>query len=192
MRYRRADMLPPDGSTLPALAAPTVLTIGCSPEIVRRCTQALEGIGLALHTCDFLNMATAVAERRPLAMVLVEDLYAFDPEEFDALARDVQSSLVRVEEDISVAKLRLLLTTAIDQAASRRDELLPAWDEEGVPVPERDNRETGRRTVPNPALFRYNVGQRLPSRADLAAAAWSSPPPSSRPGDVVGAPSPRR
>jgi hypothetical protein len=174
------------GSTLRALTAPTVLAIGCPPDLVARCARALEGIGLGLRTCDFLNMATVVAERRPLAMVLPEDLYAFDPGEFGDLARDVQASLVRVEDDIPEAKLRLLLTTAIDTAAARRGELLPAWDdEEGTPVLETDTREMGRRTEPNPALFAYQVGQRLPSRADLAAVAWptsSSAPPSSRPG----------
>ena len=179
-------MISSDGSTLMAIAAPSVLAIGCSPDLVARCARALEGIGVALRTCDFLNAATAVAERRPLAMVLPNDLYAFDPQEFDALARDVRSSLVRVEDDIQVAMLELLLTAAIDAAAARRDDISPVWAEakEG-PVHQRDDREMGRRTAPNPMLRAYAIGQRLPSRADVAAVAWpslteSSPP--SRPG----------
>jgi hypothetical protein len=175
-----------DGSTLPALAAPVVLAVGCPPDLLARCARALEGIGVALRTCDFLNAATAVAERRPLAMVMPNDLYAFDPDEFDALARDVQASLVRVEEDIPVPKLELLLGTAIDAAAVRRSELLPAWPEmESPPVLEKDERETGRTTAPPPALLSYPIGQRLPSRADLVAVAWgarSDGPPPSRPG----------
>ncbi len=178
-------MKPTDGATLTAVAAPAVLAIGCAPDLVARCAQALAGIGVALRTCDFLNAATAVAERRPLALVLPDDLYAFDPEEFDALARDVRASLVRVEDEIVVAKLELLLTAAIDDAAARRGELLPAWPElDPGPVLERDDRETGRRTAPHPALQAYVIGQRLPSRADLAAVAWpslSDAPPSSRP-----------
>ena len=183
-------MKPSDGSTLPALAAPAVLAIGCPPDLVARCARALEGIGVALRTCDFLNAATAVAERRPLAMVLPDDLYAFDPDEFDALARDVRASLVRVESDIAVPMLELLLTAAIDAAAARRGELLPAWPEaDGLPVLERDDRERGRRTLPNPTMLAYPIGQRLPSRADLAAVAWPRPseaPPSSRPGTQGG------
>jgi hypothetical protein len=195
-------MKPTDSATLTAVAAPAVLAIGCAPDLVARCAQALGGIGVALRTCDFLNAATAVAERRPLALVLPDDLYAFDPEEFDALARDVRASLVRVEDEIVVAKLELLLTAAIDAAAARRGELLPAWPDddlglghdggpsEGPPTPpravlERDDRERGRRTAPHPALQAYVIGQRLPSRADLAAVAWpslSDGPPSSRPG----------
>ncbi len=175
-----------DGSTLTALAAPAVLAIGCSPDLVARCVQALEGIGVALRTCDFLNAATVAAERRPLALVMLEDLYAFDPLEFDALARDVRASLVRVEDGITVPKLEMLLAAAIDTAAAERGVLLPAWPEVGAgSILEKDDRETGRRTPADPSLVRYDVGQRLPSRANLAAAAWpalAEGPPPSRPG----------
>jgi hypothetical protein len=150
-------------------------------------------MGVGLRACDFLHCATAVVERRPLAMVLPEDLYAFDPDELDALARDVQASLVRIEEDIPVAKLRLLLYTAIDAAAGHRGEVLPAWD--GGDKPEADAPDRDRRTAPDPAVVAYAIGQRLPSRADLAAAAWpaslggvlgkAEPPPSSRPGTLT-------
>src|SRR5204863_79360 len=103
----------------------------------------------------FLNAATAAAERRPLAIVMLDDLYAFDPEEFAALARDVRASMVRVEEDIPAAKLALLLMAAIDDAAARRDELLPAWSSDD-PAPEWPEEPAvaatnGRRTAPNPA-----------------------------------------
>jgi hypothetical protein len=164
-------------ATLPSFSPPTVLAVSCPPELVARCAKALGPMGLAVQECGFLVAATTAAERRPLVIVMVDDIYAFDPEEFDALARDVQASLVRVEEDIPVATLQLLLGAAVDDAAARRSELLPAWDSAEL--------ENGRRTVPNPTMLAYNVGQRLPSRADLAAAAWpsgGSVPPPSRPG----------
>jgi hypothetical protein len=182
-----------DGATLTALAAPAVLAVGCSPDLVARCVQALGGIGVALRTCDFLNAATVAAERRPLALVILEDLYAFDPYEFDALARDVRASLVRVEDGIAVPKLEMLLAAAIDTAAADRGELLPAWPEAGGgPILEKDDRETRRLTPADPLRISYTVGQRLPSRADMAAVAsatWpvgapaaADGPPSSRPG----------
>jgi hypothetical protein len=187
-----------EACTLTSFSAPSVLAIACPPDLVARCAKALEGIGITLRTCDVLNAATAVAERRPLALVLVEELYAFNPAEFDALARDVQASLVRVEPRILVPKLELLLGSAIDAAASRRGELLPAWPDvdEGrqaiapPPSPETpavlevDDREGERSTEPNMGLFAYRVGQRVPSRAGLSMA-WpvrSDAPPSSRPG----------
>ena len=85
-----------------------------------------------------------------------------------------------------VGKLELLLAAAIDTAAtSRRGELLPLWADAPGPVHQPENREMGRRTAPHPMLRSYDIGQRLPSRADLAAVAWparSDEPPSSRPG----------
>ncbi|APR85067.1 Hypothetical protein A7982_10416 [Minicystis rosea] len=63
-----------------------------------------------------------VAELRPLAIVVTQEVYDFDPLEFDALARDVSSSLLRVEEDISEAMLELLLGAAIDASLARRRE----------------------------------------------------------------------
>jgi hypothetical protein len=149
-------------ATVAALTAPSVLAIACTPELVARCREALEGIGVGLRECSFVEAPTVAAERRPLAIVMLEDLYAFDPEELDALARDVQASLVRVDEDASVAMLELLLTAAIDAAAARRSELLPAWG----------TSENSRRTVPNPRAQAYRVGERLPSQSDVMAAAW--------------------
>ncbi len=109
-----------DHTTLTAVAAPTVIAIGCPPELNARCTRALAATGVRLDDCEVSNAVTMVAERQPLVIVLVEDLYAFDPDEFDALARDVRASLLRVEEDIIEAKLELLLSAAIDATIERR------------------------------------------------------------------------
>jgi hypothetical protein len=125
-----------DETTLRALNAPTVLAIGCPPELTARCAQALEGIGAVLAGADVVTAPTLAAARQPLAIVLMEDLYAFDPDEFDALARDVRASLVKVEEDISAAMLELLLSAAIDAALDRR----------------RDARAAGQQAVVRPAL----------------------------------------
>ena len=91
-------MPPPDHLTIPALPPPTVLAVSCPPELVARCAGALLTIGIGLKECGFVSAATVAAERRPLAIVIVKDIYLFDPDAFDALARDVQASLVRVDE----------------------------------------------------------------------------------------------
>src|SRR4051794_30811508 len=103
-----------------AMAAPTVLTIGCSPQLRERCAAAITAIGAILLHGELAQAPTLVAERRPLAIVLPQALYDFDPEEFDALARDVSASLLRVEGDISEAMLELLLGAAIDASLERR------------------------------------------------------------------------
>lgn len=109
-----------DHTTLTAVAAPTVITIGCALDLNRRCARALASTGVTLKDCEVSSAATMVAARQPLVIVLVEDVYAFDPDEFDALARDVRASLLRVEDDIAEAKLELLLGAAIDAAIERR------------------------------------------------------------------------
>jgi len=113
-----------DHKTLTAVRAPTVITIGCSTDLNDRCARALLSTGVSFKDCEMSNAATLVAARVPLVIVLVEDLYLFDPEEFDALARDVRASLLRVEEDIAEAKLELLLHAAIDAAIDRRKQAL--------------------------------------------------------------------
>ena len=184
------SLLNPD--TLPSMAAPAVLVVSCPPDLVARCAEAAESLALALQEGGFLAAATIAAERRPLAIVMTEDVYAFDPDAFDALARDVRASLVRVEEDIPTAKLELILEVAIEDAARRRRESPAATTGEAAGDGRRAHVATaseqdGRRTVPNPAQLAYRVGQRMPSRADLVAAVWkartsSPPPPSSRRG----------
>lgn len=109
-----------DHTTLTAVAAPTVITIGCTPNLNRRCARALASTGVTLKDCEVSNAATTVAARQPLVIVVVEDVYAFDPGEFDALARDVRASLLRVEDDIAEATLELLLGAAIDATLERR------------------------------------------------------------------------
>ncbi|MFT3775123.1 MAG: hypothetical protein QM820_57990 [Minicystis sp.] len=102
------------------MTAPTVLTIGCSTELQQRCADALAAIGAVLKHGELPQAPTLVAERRPLAIVLPQALYDFDPLEFDALARDVSASLLRVDDDMPTAMLELLLGAAIDAAIARR------------------------------------------------------------------------
>ena len=73
--------------------------------------------------CDLRSVATMVARWRPLAIVLTEDLYTFDAPEFDALARDVSSTLVRVpKERVSNEQIEAMLRGEYESA---RDVLMP-------------------------------------------------------------------
>jgi hypothetical protein len=49
-----------------------------------------------IEITDVAGTATIVAKWRPFAVVLAEELYEFDPREFDALARDVGAEIVVV------------------------------------------------------------------------------------------------
>ncbi|HEX7478399.1 MAG TPA: hypothetical protein VF331_11375 [Polyangiales bacterium] len=48
---------------------------------------------------DLPSAATKVARARPFAIVLSEEIYAFDSAEFDALARDVRAELIALPTD---------------------------------------------------------------------------------------------
>jgi hypothetical protein len=170
-----------DSRTLQALPAPTVLAISCAPDLVARCAQAVEALGVGLKECGFIGAATAVAEQRPLVMVLVDDVYAFDPEEFDALARDVLASLVRVEENIPAAKLEMLLEVALDAAAQRRT--LPVDPPAAAAAPPSSRRDDAPRSSRDDApRSSRRIGRRVPSQASLVLAVRPDTPPPSRPG----------
>jgi hypothetical protein len=86
----------------------------------QRCGRALSTLGALFHRGTIENAATVVAERRPLVIVIPQDVYEFDPHEFDALARDVSASLLRVDDGVSEAMLEMLLGPALEAGMQRR------------------------------------------------------------------------
>src|SRR5690349_12050393 len=89
-----------EASTLTAPAAPTILAIGCPPMLLDACRRVLARTGGVLKECDVSRVATVAAERKPLVLLLSEDVYAFDPAEFSALARDVRAVLLLAGEEV--------------------------------------------------------------------------------------------
>ena len=148
-------------TTLTAVTAPTVLTIGCAPDLRALCAHCLGSIKAILKHSELAQAPTVAAQRRPLAIVIPEDLYEFDPHEFDALARDVGASLLRVEEDIQPEIFEMLLSAAVDAAMSRRRK-------QGALMVELDDPRVG------PQSWRKTMPVRLSTATDLEA------PPSSQ------------
>jgi hypothetical protein len=85
-----------------------VLFVGESKALLRVVRDSVRKLGRAdVVTCAVRNVQTRAAELRPFAIVIHEEMYAFDSAEFDALARDVRAALIvvnsreeRVAEDI--------------------------------------------------------------------------------------------
>jgi len=75
-----------------------VVVVG-GPALLVEATRQAAGIAAAarVELAELGTAATVVALHRPFAIVMSEDVYAFDAVEFDALARDVGATLVRVE-----------------------------------------------------------------------------------------------
>lgn len=72
-----------------------VLACGVEGPRLRICLRALNG---HIEECEVEQLTTAAATLRPWAIVMNETTYAFDPEEFDALARDVGGRIVRLPD----------------------------------------------------------------------------------------------
>jgi hypothetical protein len=94
----------------------TVLLVGGSDRLAVWCDDAAAAAsGAMIERCDMKTAATAATQIRPFAIVIPEDLYEFDTTELDALARDVQASLVVVSESIEREELMALLLEASRQ-----------------------------------------------------------------------------
>ncbi|MDD9936316.1 MAG: hypothetical protein OXT09_22075 [Myxococcales bacterium] len=101
-----ADPKPEDRpSRLPTVRPerhPVVLVVGGPEELdVAALTVAqTESPTIAVKSCGASDALNIAASLRPFAIVLSHDVYGFDADEFDAMARDVQAELVlmRVEK----------------------------------------------------------------------------------------------
>lgn len=107
-------------ATAKPIHIPTVLAVGCSDALLARCWDALSGLGVMVRDCEPAIAATLAAARQPLAIVVSNDIYAADPEELQALARDVRATLLLVDEGASESELASSLVGAVRAATHRR------------------------------------------------------------------------
>ncbi len=103
-------------------AAPMVLVIGCPPKLLKRVRDvAIQGQTLVVEA-DVASSPTLAAQTRPLAIVMLDDVYAFDPPFFMALAGDVRARLVLLpDEDVAQADLETVILGAITEAEAARE-----------------------------------------------------------------------
>src|SRR5262249_51176183 len=102
--------------------APVALVIGCPPRLVRRCRDAAIAAQTLVVDSEVASAATLAAATRPLAIVVLEDVYAFDPVAFNQLASDVRARLVLLsDEDVADDELEAILVGAIGEAEANRD-----------------------------------------------------------------------
>jgi hypothetical protein len=105
---------------------PTVLAVGCSDAMLARCWDALVGLGVMVRDCEPALAATLVASRKPLAIVMPSHVHALDPEEFDALARDVRATIVKIDDDATTEEISAVVGVALRAALRRREARRPA------------------------------------------------------------------
>jgi len=73
---------------------------------------ALTASGAHLIFASVAHVATVAAEVRPYALIVPRVVYEFGGDEFDALARDLDTELVVVPEEIRLPVLSTLLAEA--------------------------------------------------------------------------------
>jgi hypothetical protein len=85
-----------EGPTLRPERVPIVLVAGGPEELVEaaRRVAAGESSQIVVEACGAASVNTAASSMRPFALVVNQDVFAFDPEEFSALARDVHAELI--------------------------------------------------------------------------------------------------
>lgn len=107
-------------STLETTPTTTILLVSPTPELLEATHRAAQAIPQAdIVSCELKEAATRVAELWPFAIVMTEDLYAFDSAEFDALARDVRAKLITVGEAASTNRIERKLRPQLMEAYRR-------------------------------------------------------------------------
>jgi len=113
-----------DAPTLRQMHVPVALVIGCAKDIVQVVEDAALSAQVLVAECTVAEATNAAAEMRPLVMIVSEDVYAFDPDSFEALAQDVRSQVLTVPtENVKPEELNAKLKALMLEA----DELRPSW-----------------------------------------------------------------
>lgn len=107
--------------TLRQVQVPVALVIGGTHELVQAVEDASLSAQVLVADCTVAEATNRAASMRPLVMVMPEDVYAFDPESFEALARDVRSRVLTIPtEGIAPDALRGRLEAVMLEAETLR------------------------------------------------------------------------
>lgn len=110
--------------TLRQMQIPVALVVGGNEDVIAVVSEAALGAQVLVAECSVADANTTAAQMRPLVLVFPEDIYGFDPEGFDALARDVRSKVLRVTPEMrEVAEIEATLTQLMAEAENQR----PSW-----------------------------------------------------------------
>ncbi|MGK3983010.1 hypothetical protein WME99_08215 [Sorangium sp. So ce136] len=147
---------------------PTALLIGGDQALLARCQAAALDVGIVVKACP-VSMAAALAEeRRPVVIVVTASTYALAPEGFEEIARDVVSTLVRVDDALTDEELEAMLTTAARESRKQRTRQLTPGRYSLMPADE---------GASEPRSERWSIGVMTASRRE----AESTPLPRSGP-----------
>lgn len=106
------------GPTARLPQAPVAVVVSASAQLVESCRRAVLSFSCAdVESAPIAEVASVVSKMRPFAIVVDENIYAFDPSEFTALARDVHADVIRVRRpDAPVAQMIPAIKPALQRA----------------------------------------------------------------------------
>jgi hypothetical protein len=99
-----------------------VVVVGGPDGLIEATRRSIGKIAIArIVPTDVAGAATQVASARPFAIVISEEIYGFDSDEFDALARDVQAAVITIQTDgVTARSLQDKLDPRILEAYRKR------------------------------------------------------------------------
>ena len=95
--------------------APTVLALNAPDGFLTQCRAAVASLGATLVDGGIVRAGELVAEHRPCAIIVTDDVYAFDRSGLNRLALDNDAHLVVWSEEVDARQLEPLLAGAIDR-----------------------------------------------------------------------------
>ena len=95
--------------------APTVLVLNAPDGFLAQCKAAVVSLGATMIDGGIVRAGELVAEHRPCAIVVTDDVYAFDRSGLNRLALDNDAHLVVWSEEVDGHQLEPLLAGAIDR-----------------------------------------------------------------------------
>jgi hypothetical protein len=98
---------------------PVVLVVAAPKSLVRTCRMAAVAFEARVQATDFLTAGRYVRELSPFALVVTEDVYAFDRLGISKLALDADALLVIWSDDLDAEYLEPLLDTALKHRTKR-------------------------------------------------------------------------
>jgi hypothetical protein len=99
----------------PEKRAPTVLVLNAPSGFLAQCKEAVAAVDARLIDGGISRAGELVLEHRPCAIVVTDDVYAFDRSGLNRLALDNDAHLVVWSEEVDGRQLEPLLSGAIDR-----------------------------------------------------------------------------
>ncbi len=92
---------------------PCIVAVGLSSYWLKCCREASFLAQAAVIDSELVSLSTLVSQLHPLAIVLPQHVYAFDPNSFEDLANATGSQLVVLPEEITSSELHSIVLSAV-------------------------------------------------------------------------------